>query len=236
MFGQIFKKSISQAEILNGFKDFHSHILPGVDDGIRSIADSLNVLNCYEICGVQCVVLSPHIMEDYPENNPDFLRSRFELLTQAYKGPIKLILAAEYMLDSGFENHLSKGNMLTISDDTILVETSFMSKPLLFNDMIKNIQTSGYHIALAHPERYEYMKYQDYEMLNNQGVKFQLNLFSLIGAYGNVVEKRARRLLTKGLYHFIGTDIHSIASFDKMINVKKLSDKDIVLIKNIIKS
>ena len=95
-----FKKqtSLVGSGILEGFTDYHSHILPGVDDGVQTLDESLYVLDCLEKLGVQSIWLTPHIMEDFP-NTSEKLRERFQLLLQYYSGGIALHLAAEYMLD-----------------------------------------------------------------------------------------------------------------------------------------
>ena len=104
-----FKKqtSLVGSGILEGFTDYHSHILPGVDDGVQTLDESLYVLDCLEKLGVQSIWLTPHIMEDFP-NTSEKLRERFQLLLQYYSGGIALHLAAEYMLDNLFEERLAR--------------------------------------------------------------------------------------------------------------------------------
>ena len=90
------KYSILESGILDGGIDWHCHMLPGVDDGIRSMEEALEVLAFYEQIGIREVWLTPHIMEDCP-NGTVFLRERFQELQSAYKGSIKLNLAACYL-------------------------------------------------------------------------------------------------------------------------------------------
>lgn len=82
--------------MFGGFTDWHSHILPGVDDGINTLAESLEVLKRYEEIGVVKVWLTPHVMEDFP-NTPEGLRETFDILRNAYSGNIELCLASENM-------------------------------------------------------------------------------------------------------------------------------------------
>ena len=98
-----FSKKTSIADLFAGATDHHSHILPGVDDGVESIDEAQNILTTYERLGMKELWLTPHIMEDIP-NTPEKLRTRFLELKAAYKGNIQLHLAAEYMID----NHLRK--------------------------------------------------------------------------------------------------------------------------------
>ncbi len=91
-----FKKRIllKDSGIFEGFTDWHSHILPGVDDGVRTMEEALEILRLYEGLGVKTVWLTPHIMEDTP-NTTAHLRERFAELQAAYTGPITLHPAAE---------------------------------------------------------------------------------------------------------------------------------------------
>ena len=74
--------NLEKSGMFQGFTDWHSHILPGVDDGVRDMEESLAILKRYEDAGIKRVWLTPHIMEDYP-NTTDSLRARFKELQQA---------------------------------------------------------------------------------------------------------------------------------------------------------
>lgn len=113
---------------ITNFVDYHSHILPGVDDGIRTISDSLAVLSEYENLGVSNVWLTPHIMEDYP-NTTDALRTRFSELKEEYKGGINLHLASENMMDELFMERLESDDLLPLNNKHLLVETSYYNPP-----------------------------------------------------------------------------------------------------------
>ena len=84
---------------LEGFADWHCHILPGVDDGVRSMNESLEMLDVYEMAGIKEVWLTPHVMEDVP-NTTAMLRARFQDLEKAYSGKVRLHLASENMMDN----------------------------------------------------------------------------------------------------------------------------------------
>ena len=120
------KESLIESGLFEGFTDWHSHILPGVDDGIKTIEDSLKVLTEYERLGIKKVWLTPHIMEDYPNETSD-LRERFEDLKNKWGGKMELRLASENMLDNLFEERLQKNDFLPIGEegDHMLVETSY---------------------------------------------------------------------------------------------------------------
>ena len=129
-------RSILDAGILEGRTDRHSHILFGVDDGIRTLDKSLAVLSYMEDAGVVELWCTPHIMEDVP-NTTAALQERFEQLKAAYTGKITLHLAAEYMLDPLFEKRLSERDLLTMEDNMLLVETSTWTPPVNFYDLLE---------------------------------------------------------------------------------------------------
>ncbi len=99
------KTTIAASGILQGAADHHSHILPGVDDGVETMDEALRILAAYEELGIKELWLTPHIMEDIP-NTPDRLKARFAELKKAYTGNIVLHLAAEYMIDNNLRKLL----------------------------------------------------------------------------------------------------------------------------------
>ena len=208
-----FKKKISIREsgVLNGLTDWHSHILPGVDDGVKTMEESLEILSAFDELGVRKVWLTPHIMEDYP-NTPANLRLRFKELSDAWKGNVELALAAENMLDTLFEERLEANDLLPIGEEGnhLLIETSYYTPPYGMDDIIEAIFSKGYFPILAHPERYRYMDEKEYAKLKERGVKMQINYLSLAGGYGEQAKKKAEWLLAKGMIHCVGSDIHRI--------------------------
>ncbi len=196
--------------MLEGFTDWHSHLLPGVDDGVRTLEESLEALRLYEGAGVREVWLTPHVMEDCP-NGTSFLRGRFSELLSSYAGGVRLRLASENMLDALFSERLESGDLLPLGDGGVhlLVETSFFNPPVGLDDLLRRVMSRGYRPVLAHPERYAYMGMRDYRRLRGLGVMLQLNLPSLAGLYGGPVRGKAESLLRAGMYDLAGTDTHS---------------------------
>ena len=190
--------------------------------------ESLQILSSYEHYGIKEVWLTPHIMEDMP-NSTSFLRSRYSELKTAYKGPIILHLASENMLDSLFEERLQQGDLLPLGKEGkhLLVETSYFNSPYGLEDILQRIMSRGFFPVLAHPERYIYMGQKDYEQLKQQNVVFQLNLPSLVGAYGEDAKRKAKWLLDNGYYQYSGTDTHRSSSWEVIVQKQQLS-KDIV--------
>lgn len=218
------RHSLQESKILKDSTDRHSHILYGVDDGIKTLEDSLSVLAFQESLGVKDVWCTPHIMEDVP-NSTEFLKERFAELCSSYKGSVKLHLAAEYMLDTVFEKRLEDRDLLTMEDDMILVETSTIAPPYDLKGSLKEIMTAGYRPLLAHPERYRFLSEKDYSELYEIGVRFQLNLASVTGYYGETAKKKAEIILGKGWYMVAGSDCHRYSSIRQQYARKAISSK-----------
>jgi len=203
------------SSLLTNFTDHHSHILPGVDDGVKKMETSLKVLERYEQLGIAEVWCTPHVMEDIP-NTTAGLQARFAELCEAYQGPIKLHLAAEYMMDELFEERLEQGDLLKLGDEgnQVLVETSYFTPPMDMDAILRRIKQKGLYPMLAHPERYVYMNKERYKELKNNGIRFQLNLSSVAGAYGSEAKDKALWLLKQNFYNIAGSDLHSSRNID----------------------
>lgn len=203
------------SSLLTNFTDHHSHILPGVDDGVKKMETSLKVLERYEQLGIAEVWCTPHVMEDIP-NTTAGLQARFAELCEAYRGPIKLHLAAEYMMDALFEERLEQGDLLKLGDEgnQVLVETSYFTPPMDMDAILRRIKQKGIYPMLAHPERYVYMNKERYKELKNNGIRFQLNLSSVAGAYGSDAKDKARWILKQNFYNIAGSDLHSSRNID----------------------
>ena len=209
---------LGKSGLLENFTDWHSHILPGVDDGIRTMDESLATLAAMEDRGVSKVWLTPHIMEDCP-NSTSRLRERFADLLENYKGGIELKLASENMLDSLFEERLKAGDLLPIGDnaDHLLVETSYVNPPYGMDTMIENVLAAGLTPVLAHPERYRYMNENDYTKWKSRGVLFQCNYISIVGGYGETARKKIEWLLKEGMVDLTGSDVHRKFVFEHVM-------------------
>lgn len=219
------KSSIENSGFFADFTDWHSHILPGVDDGIPTMEKALDVLNRYEQLGIGNVWLTPHIMEDIP-NETSSLRERFRELTSEYHGPIHLHLASENMLDNLFEERLESDDFLPIGDSRhILVETSYYNPPMNLHDTIDRIMKKGYQPILAHPERYVYMEMDEYKILKEKNVMFQSNITSFTGIYGKDAYTKICAFLSKGWIDLFGSDIHNLITFNHTISDNNISKK-----------
>ncbi len=194
--------------------DLHSHLIPGIDDGSKTMKDSITLIRELWDLGYRKLITTPHIMNDYYKNTPEIILSgldnlRAELTKQGIKMEIEA--AAEYMLDDGFMDKLEAGDLLTFGNKFVLVEMSYIEEPPNLNAMFFELQTNGYQVVLAHPERYNYWhhdfsKYQD---LFDRNVYLQMNINSLTGWYSPESKNIAERLIENKLISFLGSDLHN---------------------------
>ena len=228
------KVKVKDSGLLEGFRECHCHLLPGVDDGVKELHETLKILELWQSLGVKEVWLTPHIMEDIPNKTLELKQKCEELKTVAPKG-ITLRLSAENMMDNLFLQRLEQRDLLPIGRDRqhLLVETSYYNPPMDMHRFFERIKESGYIPVLAHPERYQYMDMSTYKMWKEKGVLLQLNMPSLVGAYGPEVQYKAEKLLDKGMYDYCGTDTHSMRFVEYFLN-GKISKKTVRKVQEIV--
>ncbi|QLC67853.1 histidinol phosphatase [Flavobacterium sp. LPB0248] len=228
-------------ELLDGnFVDIHSHILPGIDDGAKNMTKSIELVSSLKSLGVSQIITSPHINHYVWNNSAEIIQSKLQdtqKVLEESKINIPLQAAAEYFIDSWFENHFKEEKLLTLKDNYVLVEMSYLNAPLNIYKTIFEIQVAGYIPVLAHPERYVFYhnKFSEYEKLKNAGCLFQLNLLSTVEYYGSQIAKTTDALLAKGMYDFCGTDVHHkkhIAAFEDKIKTKNIASLKEVIANN----
>ena len=219
--------------MLSGTTDRHSHILYGVDDGIKTVEDSIAAISFEESLGVTDIWCTPHVMEDMP-NKTESLKARFEELCAAYNGPVHLHLAAEYMIDPLFETRLRNRDLLTMEDNILLVETSTIAPPYDLEGSLNEAMSAGYRPILAHPERYRFLEVKDIVRLYEMGVRLQLNIASLTGYFGSSAKDKAEQLLKFGMYCAYGSDCHRSRTIQEQYSRKEIT-KDIIQQLSVIK-
>ena len=196
--------------------DFHSHILPGIDDGAVDIDTSVFLAESMKDWGFERITCTPHITSKY-RNTPETIRRAFEQLQEALyvRGTdLDLKMSAEYRLvPETWPEVLEKNWLMPIEDKFILMELPIhrreeMSwiKPL---DEFKKILSSGLIPLLPHPERYFYLSESELMSFIEAGVQIQSNYGSLAGLYGSEAQENARRLIAGGLVSHFGTDMHN---------------------------
>lgn len=196
--------------------DMHSHLLPGIDDGLQELENSVAYIKDLKKLGYNKLICTPHILSDLYPNSPQTILPKLALVRDALKAAgvdIQIEAAAEYMIDHMFADLLSKSkkeDLLTIGGDYILVEMSYLSPSPNFDQAIFDLRMLGLQPILAHPERYSYYHHQfeQYERFKDLGCKLQVNLLSLSGGYGPHVKKIAERLFKNEMVDFLGTDLH----------------------------
>lgn len=201
--------------------DMHSHLLFGIDDGAKTLEESLFLIEELMNMGYKKFITTPHIFRDLYLNSPSTIHPPLEIVRKAIleKGwEIEIHAAAEYYLDEHFEDLIEKKELLTFGNNFVLFEYSFDEEPASSKRAIFNLQLNGYKPILAHPERYVYMhnKFSRYEDLVERDVFLQLNINSLHGHYGQEVKKMSEKMIDAGLISFIGTDCHHVGHLELM--------------------
>jgi len=195
--------------IPKGFVDIHSHLLYGLDDGAKTLDDSISMISQLKKIGFSKVITTPHIMEGlYPNTDITIGRKLEETKRVLNQNNMEIPIhaAAEYMIDHSFYDSLKNEKLLTLKDRWILVEMSYFSPPIQLYECIYELLLRGYQPILAHPERYSYFyrNPSEYENLKKAGLYFQLNLLSIVGYYGKETQQMAEKLLATGFIRFYG--------------------------------
>jgi len=202
--------------------DMHSHLIPGIDDGSKTLEESIGLIKRLKGYGLRKLITTPHVMSEYYKNSPDTILLGLSLLKEALleeKIDMEIEAAAEYFIDEMLMEKLQKGEkLLTIGENYVLVETGFMSRPLMLKEIFFDMEMHGYKPILAHPERYQYL-IQDkdflYELIDRD-VFFQINLLSLTGFYSKPIKNFAELLVDEGKVRFFGTDCHNPRYLDML--------------------
>lgn len=211
LFGR--EKELPAADLSSIGADMHSHLIPGIDDGAKTIEDSLNLIRALHASGYQKLITTPHVMSDYYRNTPETILGGLEQVRAAVREegiPVSIEAAAEYYVDDGFMRKLEEEQLLTFGDRYLLVEVSYINPPDSIHSVLFRAQTLGYRPILAHPERYPYW-YHDldqYLAFYEKGIILQLNINSLSGYYGPDARRIAEKLIELDVIGAVGTDMH----------------------------
>ena len=211
--------------------DIHNHLLYGVDDGVKTIEESIDVLKDLYKEGYTDIILTPHYIKNtsYASTISDNYKKLKKLRTKLKEEniDINLYLGNEIFIDDDIYDELTIGRASTMNGTRfILVELPMSGEFEGYIDLFKYLIEKGCKIILAHPERY--LKVQDnYEIINELesiGVYFQSNLDSLIGGYGESAMKTVIRLLKDKKISFLATDIHRKKhNYNKWVKAKKVA-------------
>ncbi|NTV82704.1 MAG: hypothetical protein HGA23_00205 [Bacteroidales bacterium] len=232
MFKNLFSSSKQAVTDFSRIKtDMHSHLIPGIDDGAKTLDDSIALARRMYDLGYKKLITTPHIQHDFYKNTPEIILGGLEKVRAALKAeniPIEIEAAAEYLLDDGFEELAEKGKLLTFSGKHILVELSYFNPNPNLKSIVFNLQIDGFKVILAHPERYTYWftNFAKFERLRDRGMLFQLNLVSLAGFYPDPVKKFAEKLIENDMIDLVGSDMHNMnymAALEKSLKEKPLA-------------
>lgn len=224
---EIFLKKKYLVDHLFGLVDIHNHILPGIDDGAKTVEDSMQLLSGFAEIGMTRFICTPHIMHHHYDNTPGTIKEAYDLLIKALEktelSETRLGFAAEHMIDDNFEAILASGEVLGLDPRHLLIEMSYLQPAFNFDVAVDLIFSGGYFPVLAHPERYMYFhqSYGKYAKMKARGFKLQLNLLSLNPhSYGKGVHKVAQKLLQDNLVDFVGSDIHNFQQLERLKEIK----------------
>ncbi len=223
------KKTILKDLIPDNHLDFHSHLLFGIDDGARTFEETVSLLRSLHNFGIKHFITTPHVMQHVWDNTSEIILNRFDevhKVLQTLDLDVTLKAAAEYLMDDNFVQLFKNQSLLTIKDNYVLVEMSYINAPIQLYEIIFDLQLSGYKPVLAHPERYNFYhsNFNEYYKLKKAGCLFQLNLLSVVGYYGESVTKTAQRLLSEGLIDFASSDTHHQKHIDAFEGKVQLKD------------
>lgn len=195
--------------------DIHSHILPCLDDGAKSISETIDICKIMHRLGYQKMIATPHNQKGWFTNPPEKIYETLNKVNVAlsiHRINLQIGVASEYYLDDLFMQQIKNKEVLTFGDNYLLFELSpFICSKTLWND-IQTIFDNGYTPVLAHPERYIYFynNKDKYHQLHEMGVKLQLNLISLSPNVSKELRCNAEYLVDNQLVSFCGSDSHSI--------------------------
>ena len=196
--------------------DIHSHILPGLDDGVKRVEDSVVIVKKMLELGVKQFSFTPHISFPSPMNTPEIILGKLnDLKERLLKEGIEIEAdaGAEYKIGEYMIDLIRQGNIASFHGGKVLVEHSFVAPSPVFEEVIFRLQDKGYTPVLAHPERYPFYAghlEERAEDLKHRGCRMQVNLLSFVGFYGKEAQHGAKALAAAGLIDHVSGDIHSI--------------------------
>jgi protein-tyrosine phosphatase len=211
-----------------GFIDLHLHYLPGVDDGVGSLADASTICRELKAMGYERLVTTPHIRSGMFENRRPQLESAFAALReQLGDDPLlpALELSAEHHCDALFLELFEAGAILPYPGaHAVLVEFPNQALPLAFDRLAFRLARKGLKAIIAHPERYVplFKRTDPVDALLDQEVGLQLDLMSLVGKYGRSARKAAERMLDEGAYTIAATDTHRVEDLARVATALEL--------------
>lgn len=196
--------------------DIHSHVLPGVDDGVKTYGEAITVLKGLSGLGVKRVTCTSHVYFPTLMNGRENLYPLLEDLRAGLQKEgveIELDLGAEYRVGEYMLSLIERGDILSGDDNRVLVEHNFLSPSPFFDQVVFELQTRGYEVVLAHPERYVFWAdaiVRHGRELKNKNCRLQVNILSFAGYYGKEAQRGAERLHDAGVIDYYAGDVHGM--------------------------
>lgn len=182
-----------------GFIECHSHLLPFVDDGVRSKVDTLRLLDAYVEAGFDRVVVTPHLYNPAVATRTQNIRSMFAWAHEeaSHRG-LELFLGSETYIGGS-----ANPQVLPFLHNFVLVEVDTVIEPLFLLHHAYDLRKRGLSVILAHIERYRWFNAQSVvaTKLREIGVYFQCNV-------EGVEQGHADQFLESGLVDIIAGDNH----------------------------
>ena len=217
--------SSTSGDIPNITTDLHSHLIPGIDDGSKSMDDSIQMIEAFIAQGYTKLITTPHIMSHRYPNSRAIIEEGLVALKEELNArniAIEIEVASEYYLDETVMDLVQERDIMTFGDNYMLFEMSYVQPLHYLDDMVYEMKIAGYNPVLAHPERYIYMHedFSKYERLKESGLLFQVNIPSLGGFYSKAIQTAAKQIADAGMIDFIGSDAHKIRHLDALREVR----------------
>lgn len=195
--------------------DLHSHILPGIDDGSRSLAMSLDMARMAVDDGIQVMACTPHIYPGLYMNDTAGILAARDALQRALDEaaiPLQLTIGADVHLVPGLLEGLRAGTVPCLHQTRyLLLEPSHHVAPPRFQESVFQLVAEGYVPVITHPERLTWVEdnYAVFGDLVRQGAWMQVTAGAVTGLFGSRAKYWAERFLGDGLTHILATDAHS---------------------------
>lgn len=194
--------------------DIHSHIIPNVDDGARSVEETFNILKEAQEAGFTDVILTSHFLLNYYETNAQeliFWKEKLQEVLKKQGTKINLHSGMEIYITNQMEELLENKKILTLANSGyMLIELPLATNVKYFDYVVYYLEAKGIKPIIAHPERYKCVQ-KDPDIVEEyieNGCLIQCNYGSIVNLYGREAEKTIKTLLKKNQVHFLGSDVH----------------------------
>jgi protein-tyrosine phosphatase len=193
--------------------DIHSHVIYGVDDGARTLEDSVALVRMAAESGTTDLVCTPHANPTYPYK-PDLLRKRLAQIGEATGGVLRLYLGCDFYLSyDNIQDAIANPSKYTINQQSyLLVEFSDMLVFRNTGEIFERLQEAGMTPIITHPERNALIRQRldDLQSWVENGAFVQITAQSLLGTFGRNAKEFCATLLDRNLVHFVASDAHDV--------------------------